>query len=69
MVNETFTWGDISIGEPSSDGSVCSVKLTSDDGFYGTIDLSPASARALALQILARSGVVVPNSMAISYRH
>ena len=52
MVNETFTWGDISIGEPSSDGSVCSVKLTSDDGFYGAIDLSPASARALALQIL-----------------
>jgi hypothetical protein len=54
-------FGSVSVTEPNHGGpSVCAIKvILAEDGLFGAIDLGPDEARAIALQLLSRTGAVM----------
>jgi hypothetical protein len=54
------TEGTILVSGPVCGGAehVCSLKLTNDEGYFGSIDLDPQAARAIGLDLLKRAGAI-----------
>jgi hypothetical protein len=69
-----MSMGSITITPPNhGDQFACAVKLTTDDRLFGAVDLGPAEARSLAIQLLTCVGAInqtyVNREMALGARH